>query len=89
MATKCISYTIELYANFEIEADSDEEALKLAWELLYNDEFRETHIVPALDDPFQWGDAIADAKAEVLHDFDCEGVEPEYTRKDIDEILGR
>lgn len=89
MATKCISYSVTLYANFEIESDSDEEAMKVAWELLDNDGFRENHILPALDDPFQWGDALGCAKVEVLHDFDSEGNEPEYTRKDIDEILGR
>lgn len=89
MATKCISYSVTLYANFEIESDSDEEAMKVAWELLDNDEFRENHILPALDDPFQWADAMDSAKVEVLGYPDyCED-EPEYTRKDIDEILGR
>lgn len=69
MATKCISYSVTLYANYFIESDTDEEAMEYANELLENDLFRENHIIPDLDDPFQWGDAMECAKVEVLHDY--------------------
>ena len=89
MATKCISYSITLYANYYIESDTDEEAMGYANELLENDRFRGNHIIPDMDDPFQWGDALGCAKVEVLHDFDSDGDEPQFTRKDMDEIIGR
>ena len=44
MATKCISYTVVLYANYFIESDTDEEAMEYANELLENDHFRGNQI---------------------------------------------
>ena len=57
-----IVYEVRLYASYYIEADDERKALDTANELLDNDLFRETRLIGDLDDPWQWGDALADCK---------------------------
>lgn len=87
MATKCISYSITLYANYFIESDTDEEAMEYANELLENDCFRGNRIIPDLDDPFQWGDAMQCAAIELVETDETD--KPEFTKTQLDEIIGR
>lgn len=60
-----ITYKIELFANFAIEAESERDALRIGYELLDNDTFRVSKLIPAFDDPFQWGDALADCGVSI------------------------
>lgn len=59
-----ITYSTTLYAHFYIEAESEEDAIAKASGLLDNDTFVENQLIPALDDPYQWGDAIRDCNIE-------------------------
>jgi len=88
MAIKCIRYTIELCASFFINADTDDKALETAEQLLDSDTFRENDLIPYLDDPFQWGEALNYAEIELIPTY--EGIdEPtlsdEYVEKCINE----
>ena len=60
-----ICYEVRLYANFAIDAGSEKGALDKAYELLDSDSFRENVLIPQLDDPYQWGDSLADCKVYV------------------------
>ena len=69
-----VCYEVRLYAHFAIDAESEHDALEIAGSLLYSDDFRERRLVPALDDPYQWGDALNDCV--VYSDGDYDGSYP-------------
>lgn len=60
-----ICYEIRLYANFAVDAENEHDALEIADNLLQSDDFRMDKLIPALDDPWQWGDALGDCKVYV------------------------
>ena len=76
--TRTICYEIRLYAHVTVESDSDDDAIDIGERLLDSDEFREGILIPLLDDPMQWGDALGDLKMWVEHDSE----EPTYLTRD-------
>lgn len=57
-----ITYSTTLYANFYIEAESEDDAIDKGGHLLFCDDFVEGHLIPQLDNPWQWNDAILDSE---------------------------
>ena len=82
--TRNVTFEIRLYANFSIESDNDKDAVDTAMSLLYSDSFREDELIPELDDPLQWGDALADCR--VYLDSDQESHETCLTREYIEHL---
>lgn len=65
-----VCYEVKLYAHFAIDAECEHDALEIAESLLFSDYFRELKLVPALDDPWQWGDALNDCMVYPDRDYD-------------------
>jgi len=80
-----IQYSIVLYANYRIEADSEEDALVKAAYLARNYDFRGDVLIPDLDDPYQWGDALSECRTEVMGESDDE---PSLTPEQVSGWIG-
>ena len=64
MAVTRVVYKLTLYAGFNLPGDK-KEALDLAEQLLRNERFCEERLIPALDDPMEWADALQACEIEV------------------------
>lgn len=82
-----VSYSIVLYANYYIDADSKEDALVKGVDLLNNDDFRENELVPTFDEPLQWADALSECRVKVFDD-DVSGYEPTFPDDQMEKWLG-
>lgn len=83
--TYWLSCSVELYANYFIEAESEADALDKMARLVNSDDFREQRLIPDLDDPYQWGDALAEVKVTCA-DFGDDD-EPTITSEQIKRYL--
>ena len=66
-----ITYSTTFYTHFYIEAESDTDAIEKGGHLLFCDDFVEGHLIPQIDDPWQWNDAILDSGISA-YPSDCE-----------------
>lgn len=84
--TYWMSCSVVLYANYFIEAGSEAEAIDKMVRLVNSDDFRNMHLIPDLDDPYQWGDALSEVKVECIGRGNIED-EPTLTSEQIKHYL--
>lgn len=88
MAVYALTYSIVLYAPYQIEADSDDDAIEKAYRLADNSDFWNNHIVPDLKNSDQFGDALADMRIELGNWCEADD-KPTFTTEQINEWIGQ